>query len=81
MMNLRSTDHFVNRHLGIDEKSLNEMLAQIGVNSLEDLISETVPSNIRRKEKLNLPEAQSEYNYLKELKKKASKNSHSSFPR
>lgn len=74
MINLRSTDHFVNRHIGIDDNSLNEMLKQIGVDSLEDLISQTVPSNIRRKEKLNLPDAQSEYTYLKELKKKASKN-------
>ncbi|MES2622087.1 MAG: aminomethyl-transferring glycine dehydrogenase, partial [Bacteroidota bacterium] len=74
MINIRSTDHFVNRHIGIDEASLNDMLSQIGVNSLEDLISQTVPSNIRRKEKLNLPDAQSEFTYLKELRKKALKN-------
>ncbi len=74
MINLRSTDHFVNRHIGPDENQTAEMLKAIGVNSLEDLISETVPANIRRKEKLNLPDAQSEYNYLRELKKKAAKN-------
>ena len=63
MINLRSTDHFVNRHIGPNEEQAAEMLAAIGVNSLEDLISETIPANIRRKEKLNLPDAQSEYNY------------------
>ena len=73
MLNLRSTDHFVNRHIGPNEEQLAEMLKAIGANSIEDLISETVPANIRRKDKLNLPDAQSEYNYLRELKKKAAK--------
>ena len=54
MINLRSTDHFVNRHIGPDENQTAEMLKAIGINSLEELISETVPANIRRKEKLNL---------------------------
>lgn len=74
MLNFRSTDHFVNRHIGPNSQQVKEMLATIGVDSLEDLISQTVPHNIRRKDKLNLPEAQSEYNYLRELKKKAAKN-------
>lgn len=74
MTNLRSTDHFVNRHIGIDEKSLKEMLDAIGVKSIDELIDQTVPAAIRRREKLGLPDAQSEYNYLKELRKKASKN-------
>lgn len=74
MLNLRSTDHFVNRHIGIDENSLTEMLKAIGVSSVDELVEQTVPSAIRRKEKLKLPEAQSEYNYLKELKKKAVRN-------
>lgn len=74
MTNLRSTDHFVNRHIGIDETSLNQMLAAIGVQNIEELIDQTVPTAIRRRDKLALPDAQSEYNYLKELRKKASKN-------
>ena len=74
MINLRSTDHFVNRHIGPDAEQKQEMLKAIGVNSLEELIDQTIPHNIRKREKLNLPDAQSEYNYLKELKKKASKN-------
>ncbi|MBK8657558.1 MAG: aminomethyl-transferring glycine dehydrogenase [Bacteroidetes bacterium] len=74
MTNLKSTDHFVARHIGINENSLAEMLQAIGVKSLDELIDQTVPANIRRKEKLALPDAQSEYTYLKELRKKASKN-------
>ena len=74
MINLRSTDHFVNRHIGPDAEQVNEMLNTIGVNSLDELIDQTIPSSIRRRGKLNLPEAQSEYNYLKELKKKAANN-------
>jgi glycine dehydrogenase len=50
------------------------MLKAVGAASLEELVSQTIPANIRRKDKLNLPDAQSEYNYLRELKKKASKN-------
>ena len=74
MINLRSTDHFVNRHIGPDAQQVNEMLDTIGVKSLDELIDQTIPTSIRRREKLNLPEAQSEYNYLKELKKKAANN-------
>jgi glycine cleavage system P protein (glycine dehydrogenase) len=74
MINLRSTDHFVNRHIGPDAGQVNDMLNTIGAKSLDDLIDQTIPASIRRKGKLNLPEAQSEYNYLKELKKKAANN-------
>ena len=74
MINLRSTDHFVNRHIGPNAEQVKEMLNVIGVNSLDELIDQTIPANIRRQGKLNLPEAQSEYNYLKELKKKAANN-------
>jgi glycine dehydrogenase len=74
MINLRSTDHFVNRHIGPNAEQVSEMLNIIGVKSLDELIDQTIPANIRRHGKLNLPEAQSEYNYLKELKKKAANN-------
>lgn len=74
MINLHSSDHFENRHIGINENSLKEMLSAIGVSSMDELIEQTVPAAIRRKDKLNLPDAQSEYTYLKELKKKAANN-------
>lgn len=74
MINLQSTDHFSQRHIGIHPSQLNQMLQAIGVATLDELVSETIPANIRRNGQLNLPPAQSEYNYLKELKKKAAKN-------
>ncbi len=73
-MNFRSTDHFVNRHIGPDADQTEAMLRVIGAASVDELIDQTIPHNIRRREKLNLPDAQSEFNYLRELKKKASKN-------
>ena len=74
MIDLRSSDHFVNRHIGPNADQVNEMLDIIDAKSLDELINQTVPPNIRRQGKLNLPEAQSEYNYLRELKKKAGNN-------
>ncbi len=65
---------FVNRHIGPDEEQINEMLQTIGSDSLDSLIDETVPANIRLKKKLNLPEPLSEKDYLKQIKATASKN-------
>jgi glycine dehydrogenase len=67
-------DRFVNRHIGINEEELQIMLQQIGVNSLDELIDQTVPDNIRMNKDLDLPEAMSEFDYLEELKKTAELN-------
>jgi glycine dehydrogenase len=60
--------------MGPSEKELSQMLSVIGVNSLDQLIEETIPENIRMKEALSLPQALSEYDYLKMLKQIAAKN-------
>lgn len=73
-LNLRSTDAFVNRHIGVSAESEKEMLATLGVKSVQELIDNTVPKSILRERPLNLPEALSEFEYLQELKKTASKN-------
>ncbi len=65
---------YKSRHIGPDETSLKKMLKEIGCDSLDQLIDETVPSNIRLKEPLNLPEAMSEYQYLQEIAEIAKKN-------
>ena len=59
---------FSERHIGISKKELPVMLKKIGVQSLEQLIDETIPSSIRLKGQLNLPEALTEYQFLKELR-------------
>ncbi len=52
-----SADKFYNRHIGAaSEEELRAMLATIGVKSVEELISQVIPSNIRLKKRLGLPE-------------------------
>ena len=69
-----SNSEFSNRHIGPNSDDTNQMLKDIGVNSLDGLISQTVPASIRLKNKLNLPDGQAEHRFLKELKQVASKN-------
>ncbi len=65
---------FAGRHIGPNESETNEMLETIGVNNLDELIDKTVPLPIRSKKPLKLPVAQTEFEYLDELKKIAAKN-------
>ncbi len=67
-------NEFASRHNGPSPSEVKEMLQAIGCDSLETLITQTVPQQIRLSSALDLPEALSEYAYLKELKKIASKN-------
>lgn len=67
-------DQFVNRHIGPNEGQLQEMLQEIGVESLDQLIHETVPEGIRQLENLKIPEAATEYAFLEELRGVAAKN-------
>ena len=41
------TDLLAYRHIGIDEKDEKKMLEKIGVGTLDELIDQTLPSNIR----------------------------------
>jgi glycine dehydrogenase len=65
---------FLSRHIGPDSAELKEMLEVIGVNSLDSLIDETIPSGIRLKKPLELPDAVSEYKFLEELRTIAGQN-------
>ncbi|WP_373552434.1 aminomethyl-transferring glycine dehydrogenase [Haliscomenobacter sp.] len=67
-------DQFIDRHIGPNAAELQEMLTVIGVSSLDQLIDETVPPAIRLQGELALPEALSEFEYLRELEKIAAKN-------
>jgi glycine dehydrogenase len=64
----KATDVFSNRHIGPDDNEIREMLSTLGFSSLDELVSATVPKSIRLKDKLNLPEAMSEYEVLEELR-------------
>lgn len=74
MINIQSHDQFVNRHLGPRKNDVPAMLEAIGVGSLDQLIDETVPNAIRSTKEMNIPDAQTEYEYLRELKSIAAKN-------
>jgi len=67
-------DVFSDRHIGPNEKEIREMLSTLGFSSLEDLSKNIVPSSIRLKKPLNLPEAMTEYEALNELRAIASQN-------
>lgn len=73
-LNIDYQEKFEQRHIAPNEQDVQKMLETIGVNSIDKLIDETVPENIRLKQALNLPAAKSEFEYLNELKVTASKN-------
>ena len=57
---LPQTDTFARRHFGSNEGEISKMLQAVGVDSIEQLIEETVPDSIRLRKRLNLPEAKTE---------------------
>ena len=68
------TDAFALRHLGPRESDLNHMLKTIGVDTLDQLIFETIPNDIRLKNDLNLDEPMTEYEYLSHIQELGKKN-------
>ena len=68
------TDAFALRHLGPRESDLNHMLKTIGVDTLDQLIYETIPDDIRLKNDLNLEAPMSEYEYLTHIQELGKKN-------
>ena len=67
-------DRFVNRHIGPNDDEIKEMLNVIGVDSIESLLNDTIPAQIRLKEKLNISKPVSETKYLENLRSIAKKN-------
>jgi len=59
-----NTTAFAQRHIGPREEDQNRMLQTIGVDSLDQLIYETIPDDIRLKKELDLDQAMSEQEYL-----------------
>jgi glycine dehydrogenase len=73
-LNIDYQEKFQHRHIAPNEADTTEMLQTIGVNTVNELIDQTVPEKIRLKAPLNLPAAKSEFDYLNDLKQTASKN-------
>ena len=49
-----NTDSFAQRHIGPRKNDLNKMLKTIGVDSITDLIEQTIPDDILLENKLSL---------------------------
>lgn len=73
-INLTNRKKFAKRHIGVSDSQLSTMLSTIGVQSLEQLIDETIPESIRINTDLNLPQEKSEYVFLNEFRELAGKN-------
>lgn len=67
-------EQFKNRHIGIAEADKQKMLEAIDLSSMDELIDQTIPSDIRLKEPLSLPKALSEQEYAEEIAHIASLN-------
>ena len=68
------TNSFLLRHIGPNKEDIQGMLDTIGLNSINELIEQTIPSSIRIKEELHLGEALSEQEFLAHIKELAQKN-------
>ena len=67
-------ENFTRRHIGPNTSELEVILKTIGVESIEELLNQTIPGKIRLQKDLNIPEGISEMEFLKEIKKLASLN-------
>lgn len=70
-----SYSSFAKRHIGTTQpEHLNEMLSVIGVDSLDQLIDQTIPKDIRSPHDLSIPAAMSEAEYLRFIAQLAGEN-------
>ena len=67
-------NNFLTRHLGPREKEIHKMLSFIGVESIEELLIETIPEEIRLKDKLQSSTPLSEYQFIKHIQALSNKN-------
>ena len=65
---------FETRHIGLNPQDVTTMLAALDVTSLETLLGQVVPGNIRRHGEMNLPAAVSEAEALDEMRRLAAMN-------
>ena len=68
------TDRFSDRHNGPGSEDEKRMLGEIGVDSLNELIGQTLPASIIVRTPLQIPEGVSEFEYLKSIREIGNKN-------
>ncbi len=65
---------FLSRHNGPQSEDVKHMLHKMGLSSVDHLIDETIPANIRLKNDLNIGEGMDEYSYLQHVRQIANQN-------
>jgi glycine dehydrogenase len=73
-VDLSPSDTFVHRHIGPTETDVREMLAALGLPSLDALIDQTVPRSIRFNGALGIGPGRGEHELIEELRAIANKN-------
>ena len=68
------TNYLQSRHIGLNESEQQHMLDTIGVKSIDELIAQTMPSDILLDEPLDLDEPLTEQEHLSTMHKMAAKN-------
>ena len=71
---LEDNDNFIRRHIGPSDTDQADMLATLGLSSLEALVNEVIPSGIRLRVPLAIDQARSESEVLDKLRTIASQN-------
>ena len=61
------SDKFVTRHIGPRDEDIKSMLEAIGVSSLDELMDQAVPANIRLKQPLQLADGLTERKYYRRI--------------
>lgn len=69
-----NADNFIDRHIGPDRNDEKVMLGELGLDSLDELIHQTIPSDILLNKKLHLSEGLSEFMYIKKIREIGKKN-------
>ena len=67
-------NQFAERHIGPRPSEIKEMLQKIGVDTLDELVAQTIPANIRLDKSLDLPAALNESELLDHMKALGKKN-------
>ncbi|HRI27069.1 MAG TPA: aminomethyl-transferring glycine dehydrogenase [Chitinophagales bacterium] len=69
-----SNNEFLSRHLGPNKQQTEQMLQQIGVASIDELISQTIPDGIKLAKPLHLGNPMTEYAYMQYITQIAQQN-------
>jgi glycine dehydrogenase len=68
------SDKFASRHIGPKDEEISKILATLQVDSIEELLSQTIPEEIRLNQALDLPQGISEYRFLNQLRSLSDEN-------